>query len=55
MVLEINNTKRIQEQVQLSGKGDPLGIVQKLKFHHTNKWYMYKSKSVLENEMHRIN
>ena len=26
----------------------------KFRFDHTNKWYMYNSESVLENEMHKI-
>ena len=26
----------------------------KLKFDHTNKWYLYKAESVLENEMQEI-
>ena len=29
-------------------------LCKRLKFDHTNKWYMQKPKSILENETHRI-
>ena len=29
------------------------GLCKKLEFEHTNKWYMYKPESVLENETHK--
>ena len=29
-------------------------LCKKLKFDHTTKWYMHKSESFLENEMHKI-
>ena len=29
-------------------------LCKKLKFDHMNKWYMYNSKSVLENETHKL-
>ena len=29
-------------------------LCKKLKFHHTNKWYMHKAESVLENGMYKI-
>ena len=29
-------------------------LCKKLKFDHTTKWYMHKSESVLENEIHKF-
>ena len=29
-------------------------LCKKFKFNHTNKWYMHKPESVLENEMHKL-
>ena len=34
-------------------EGDSLVICKKLKFDHTNKWYMHNPKSDLENETHK--
>ena len=35
-------------------EGDPLGIVQKVEIHHTNKWYMHNLESVQENNTRKI-
>ena len=35
-------------------KGINWELCKKLKFYHTTKWYMHKSKSVLENQMYKI-
>ena len=37
----------------MGGKGDPVGIVQERKFDHTDT-FMYKPKSVRENEIHKV-
>ena len=29
-------------------------LCKKLNFHHTNKWYMHKPESALENDTHKI-
>ena len=36
------------------GKGVYWELWQKLKFHHTNKWYMHNPESVLENGTHKL-
>ena len=36
------------------GQVDPLGIVPKIKFEPTNKWYMHNLESVLENETQKL-
>ena len=36
------------------GKGIHWKLCKKLKFEHTNKWYMHYPESVLENEIHKI-
>ena len=36
------------------GKVIPEEQCKRLKFDHSNKWYMHKPKAVLENEMHKI-
>ena len=36
------------------GKVTQWKLCKKLTFHHTNKWYMHKPESVLENETHKI-
>ena len=36
------------------GKVIHLELSKKLKFDHTNKWYIHNSESVLENEMHKL-
>ena len=47
-------------QKELNTRYDRMGKVihrelcKKLKFDHTTKWYIYKSESILENEMHQI-
>ena len=33
---------------------DPLGIVQATRFTHTDKWYMYKPDSLLEDDKHKF-
>ena len=38
----------------MGGEGDPLWIVQEVKFDHTNKSYMHNAESVLEKETHKI-
>ena len=42
-----NNSKKHRE-------GDPLGSVQETEIRPSNKCYMYKPESVLENETHKI-
>ena len=48
-------------QIEYKSRHDWVGKVihwelyYKLKFEHTNKWYMHNLESVLENEMHRQN
>ena len=36
-------------QFKIIRKGDPLGIVQEIKIHPAEKWYIFKSESVQEN------
>ena len=36
------------------GKVIPWEMCKKLKFHHTNKWYMHNPASVLENDTHKL-
>ena len=36
------------------GKGIHRELCKKLKFDHTNKWYMHDPESVLENEIHKL-
>ena len=31
-----------------------MGVRQKIKFYHTNKWYMHNPESILENETHQV-
>ena len=38
----------------MSGKGDPLGIVQESEIYHTTKLYMHKPDYVPENKTHKI-
>ena len=38
----------------MSGQGDPLGMYKKLKFDHTNKWYMHNPEPVQENATHKV-
>ena len=52
--MQQTRTKGVQDVAWLGGKGEPLGIVQKLKFDHTNKWHQLKPESVLKNETHEI-
>ena len=35
-------------------ESNPVGIVQKVQLCHSNKWYMHKQESVVDNEMHKI-
>ena len=49
--MQQTGTKGEQVQPWLGGKGDPLGIMQEIKFNHTNKWDMNNPESVLENEI----
>ena len=35
-------------------KGDLLGIVQEIEIDHTTKWYIHKSESARENEIHKM-
>ena len=39
---------------RLGGIGDPLELCEKVKFDHTNKWYMLNLESVQENETHKL-
>ena len=41
-------------RLDTGGQGDPLGIVEKLTFDQTNKWYIHNTKFVLENETHKL-
>ena len=36
------------------GKLIHLELCKKFEFDHTNKWYMYNTKSILENETHKL-
>ena len=36
------------------GKVTHWELCKKLKFEHTNQWYMYNPESFLENEMHKL-
>ena len=38
----------------MGAEGDPLGIVQKLKFDHTTKLFLHKPESILDNGTHDI-
>ena len=38
----IKDYKRVQDETRLGGKGKPKGIVQKIEFDYTIKWYMHK-------------
>ena len=35
-------------------ESDPLGIMQKIQFNHTNKCYIHNMESLLENETHKV-
>ena len=48
------STKGMQNYAWLSGKGDLLRIVQEIKIWPFTKWYMQKTKSIIENEIHNI-
>ena len=46
--------KELKSRRNLLGKMIHLELWKRLEFDHTNKWYMYKPESVLENEIHEI-
>ena len=46
--------KEYKTRLDWAGKVIHKELCKKLKFDHTNKWYMHNSHSVLENEMHKL-
>ena len=46
--------KEYKTRYDLVGKGIHWEMCKKFKFDHTNKWYMHKPASVLENDTHKL-
>ena len=49
-----NNTAEYKTRHDWVGKVIHWELYKKLKFDHTNTWYMHNPESVLENEMHKL-
>ena len=52
--MQLISIKAAQDKERMGGKGDPLGIVQEIKFDSVSKWYIHKAECVQENETRNI-